>query len=207
MTSKSSVFAGTVNGAGAHSSTILPEAKGNASESVLTEASGHALAGASKPSHAELARVFSYDPRTGEFRRLYSKGWKPAGFIGGHGYIHLGYMWKTYPAHHVAWLLMTGEWPECEIDHRDRVRSNNRWTNLRLADRHGQAGNQSLRRDNTSGIKGVRFQRDKWVASIWQAGKRKHLGCFDTKEEAGAAYHAAAVEFFGEFAHPARRAA
>ena len=36
-------------------------------------------------------------------------------------------------AHNVAWAMMTGAWPEHEIDHEDRDPSHNQWDNLRAA--------------------------------------------------------------------------
>jgi hypothetical protein len=40
---------------------------------------------------------------------------------------------KNYKAHRVVWLLVTGHWPQLEIDHIDGNRSNNRFENLRPA--------------------------------------------------------------------------
>jgi hypothetical protein len=93
-----------------------------------------------------------------------------------------------------------------EVDHIDRNGLNNRKSNLRNAiDDQGFRQNQyncGIRRNNTTGFKGVYFkkQRQKFVAQITVNGKRKHLGYFDTAEEAHAVFCAAANEFHGAFA-------
>lgn len=97
---------------------------------------------------------------------------------------------------------MTGEWPDKRMDHRDLDRSNNRWSNLRLASNTENGANRAKGKNNTSGHKGVSWckNRQKWQAGIKINYRRKALGRFDTKEEAAAAYAVAAQELFGEFA-------
>jgi AP2 domain len=92
------------------------------------------------------------------------------------------------------------------VDHIDRDGSNNRKSNLRNAvDPQGLRLNQrncGLYQNNTTGFKGVSFdkQHQKFQAKIQLNGKSKHLGFFDTAEEAHAAYCTAANELFGAFA-------
>ena len=100
----------------------------------------------------------------------------------------------------MAWLYMTGSWPAKDIDHKDGDGLNNSWCNLREATRLENSGNSRRRSDNTSGAKGVRLDRGKWIAQIVVAGKLRRLGTFNTLEAAAAAYEAAATEHFGEFA-------
>lgn len=102
---------------------------------------------------------------------------------------------KNYFGHVLAWVYMTGEWPAQLIDHENNIGDDNRWTNLRLATKSQNGANSKLYRNNTSGFKGVTFnkQKQKYVAEI-------RLGCFDTAEEAGEAYMAAAKQIHGEFA-------
>ena len=78
----------------------------------------------------------------------------------------------------------------------------NRRQNLRIATHSQNQHNQGLRRRNTSGFKGVflHVPAGKWCAQIGVNGKGIHLGLFDSREEAHAAYCAAAVQFHGEFA-------
>lgn len=102
--------------------------------------------------------------------------------------------------HVVAWLLMTGDLPPDELDHRDVDPSNNKWSNLRVGRRAGNAKNKKLRVDNTSGFKGVSRWKDKWKAEIMSDGKSRYLGLYDTREGAHAAYCDAAKRFHGDFA-------
>ena len=155
-----------------------------------------------------LREVLNYDPGTGVFTWLVTLSNRAqagvmAGLISNGGCILIGIAGSKYQAHRLAWLYMTGEWPESQIDHRDNSRGNNRWENLRLATPRQNNRNMKKRRDNTSGFKCVtRVQGSrKWRARIHLSGGREiHLGCFDTKEEAHAAYVDAAEAHFGEFA-------
>lgn len=143
-----------------------------------------------------------YNPKTGVFYRV--GGVRPS-FFGpisltvkpnGYGYISVG--GKDYLAHRVAWFLMTGLWAEHEIDHRDRVRLNNKWRNLRAAERSDQLANS--RRPNASGLRGAYLRGSKFHSQITRHGKQVFLGSFDTAEEAHAAYVEAAKQVHGEFA-------
>ena len=98
----------------------------------------------------------------------------------------------TYLSARLAWLYMTGEWP-VQIDHRNRIRSADRWDNLRDVDNAKNAQNRGKRSDNTSGHPGVSFKKNlgKWQAEITVFGDRKYLGVFPTQEEAVAARHEA----------------
>lgn len=153
---------------------------------------------------AEQARAFFiYYPETGNLyhkvtRRGVQVGQK-AGSLKKDGYIHVKFRGVEYYAHRLAWLITYGEFPEL-LDHIDRDRSNNRLSNLRSATHAQNAANSAARRDSRSGVKGVRANRNRWIASISIGGQYKHLGSFATIEEASAAYKAAAVQQHKEFA-------
>lgn len=92
--------------------------------------------------------------------------------------------------------------PTCQdIDHADGNGLNNQKANLRPCSMTQNLGNTSLRRDSTSGYKGVSKMKDcdRWRAQIQYKKKKKHLGLYSTKEEAQAVYRRAAKECFGEF--------
>lgn len=92
---------------------------------------------------------------------------------------------------------------ELMVDHEDGNTLNNTRRNLRLAtNAQNQHNQRKLRKDNTSGFKGVTWSRKMrmWNSQIYVNTKRKHLGYFLNKKTAALAYDAAAIEHFGEFA-------
>jgi hypothetical protein len=166
---------------------------------------------------ASVSAVVIYDPDTGTFTWLprpvsarsarTDKAWnsrwagKPAGYMRPDGYVAITVGDVPYLAHRLAWLLTHGEWPAEDIDHRDRNRSNNAISNLRVASRTENLRNSSIRNDNTSGVRGVwkRADYDCWVAEIMVEGKKVGLGHFRTKEEAIQARETGERRLFGEF--------
>jgi hypothetical protein len=72
------------------------------------------------------------------------------------------------------------------IDHRDGDPLNNQRENLRKATVSQNNMNTCLASNNTSGVKGVRFdkERQKWIARIVINGKEINLGRFAKKEDA-----------------------
>ena len=91
-------------------------------------------------------------------------------------------------------------------DHKDTDRRNNRRGNLRICTVAQNVRNSGLRRDNTSGLKGVSWvnKYQKWIARIANQGQKIHLGYFDDPDKAYAAYCKAALELHGEFANLGR---
>ena len=85
------------------------------------------------------------------------------------------------------------------VDHINRNRLDNRLSNLRDATYGENNRNQSLRKDNTSGICGISKREGKrrttWRAMIWADGTNRTIGTFDTVEEAIAARAAANVRY------------
>lgn len=158
----------------------------------------------SKLTQARLRELLHYDPETGLFTRL--GGTKAGAVVGtndGQGYIRFGIERRQYRLHRLAWLYMTGSFPVAgDIDHINRVRSDNRWANLRIASRSQNISNGKKRTNNKSGYTGVywcnRFH--KWFAQIKLGGKHINLGGFRTPLDAAKAYDAAAVKLHGAFA-------
>lgn len=142
----------------------------------------------------ELRRLLDYDSKTGEFRWRTNIGSRArAGQIAGNrrrdGYVQLMVNGKNYRAHRLAWLHFHGIWPTGVIDHIDGNPANNRLANLRdvtqtmnLMNQHGP------RSDNAVRMLGVCRNRARWRATIQVNGQWKHLGTFDTPEEAHAVY-------------------
>jgi hypothetical protein len=154
-----------------------------------------------------IAERLSYCPETGvlTWRNPDAVNMQPgavAGSIGGNGYRQIHFQGRKYVAHRVIWFMMTGELPPNVIDHKNRDRLDNRWSNLRAATISQNAGNQP---GKGRFPKGVTFhqQMQRYQAQIKKDGKNYYLGLFDSPEEAAAAYIAAANELYGEFASAA----
>lgn len=143
-----------------------------------------------------------YDPNTGVFtwkqRPLHHfksdhacKAWngryanKRAGCYDKRGYLFISLNNKLYTGHQLAFMFMKGWFPE-EIDHKNRVKSDNRWSNLRDVDRQTNTRNSSQRSDNVSGRVGVTWNTTtgKWVAQIGVSGSVKYLGVFEKFDDA-----------------------
>lgn len=79
----------------------------------------------------------------------------------------------------------------------------NRKCNLRICTMKENARNAKLSKTNTSGTKGVYFNKrlNKWCAGIGFKQKTIHLGVFENKEDAIKARKAAEEKYFGEFAY------
>jgi hypothetical protein len=155
-----------------------------------------------------LREVLAYDAATGIFTRKTSTGrrWKAglvAGTVARSRYVVIQVDGVLYQAHRLAWLYVHGEWPPEIIDHINGDRTDNRLENLRCATNALNKANSRLRRDNSSGFKGVYAAGRWWRAQIRVNGHILHIGRFASKEAAHAAYMSEARKHFGEFARAA----
>ena len=146
-------------------------------------------------SQDELKALLHYDPDTGVFTwKVNRKGGVKAGDITGYearnGYIQIGVNSKVYLAHRLAWLYVNGIWPECDIDHINGQRFDNKIINLRLATRTENNQNRTAKSNNKSRYLGVYWHKaaQKWAAEIKLSGKKVYLGLFTTPELAHEAY-------------------
>lgn len=169
----------------------------------------------SLPDTALLRKLVSYEPDTGAFiwlprtpdmfretngrysRAVACRTWntknagKPA-FCNPHGKNHLSgaIFGEIYLAHRIAWALHHGERMFGIIDHIDGDGTNNRISNLRMANRQMNAQNARRRHDCTSGVTGVHWHINKrwgkpcWTARIQVGRKRIFLGSFESLDEA-----------------------
>jgi hypothetical protein len=158
-------------------------------------------------SQDDLKSWLRYDPATGLWTWLVAMSRRCkiggiAGSLGDQGYWVIRLNGRLYKAHRLAWFYMKGEWPSDDIDHENTIRLDGRWSNLRKANKAQTCQNRSNRSDNTAGIKGVSWHRriGRWQAQIQIAGKKKFLGYYEIKAEAGLAYAVAAHASFGRFA-------
>ena len=123
-----------------------------------------------------------YDPDTGDVsfkkRGRGRQVGKPIRGIHSNGYytVSLGQVGYKGYAHRVAWFLHYGDWPDGQIDHINRDRTDNRICNLRDVDPNTNQRNRSNWTPNT----GVRFRKDRqrWQAYIHIDNRFKSLGHF-----------------------------
>jgi hypothetical protein len=150
----------------------------------------------------ELKDLLTYNPETGIFNWIKRNG-NIAGSTNVRGYVTISISDKDYLAHRLAWFYVKGANPINLIDHVNGVCDDNRIINLREASRSQNAWNQIISTRNTSGLKGVSWDkhRNKWKAQIQILRKVKHIGYFTDKNEAYQAYCKAADEYHKEFAN------
>ncbi len=165
-----------------------------------------------------VAQYLNYNPETGTLTWLKRSGstrainvWnaryagKIAGRPGNHGYVDVGLKFGAvkhrYLAHILIWVLMTGELPKYCLDHRNVIKKDNCWSNLREATKAQNGHNRGLSKANTSGVRGVRYnkRKKKFIARIAYLGVEHCLGYYKTIEEATEARTRKAKDLYGEF--------
>jgi hypothetical protein len=153
-----------------------------------------------------LKELLHYDPETGHFTwratsRNVAAGSR-AGTIDSRGYRQISVDGKLRLAHRIAFLYMLGTFPPGDVDHVNQMKDDNRWPNLRSATRRENAGNKGLQKNNTSGHRGVSWDKrvGKWVAYGSCDGRVVHLGYFTSLEEAAEVAQKRREEYFGIFA-------
>jgi hypothetical protein len=139
----------------------------------------------------EFDALFSYDAETGMLtRKVRMSQGTPAGSRVGwadkKGYTRLRVKGQCILAHRLAFLAMTGQMPDGDVDHINRNPSDNAWCNLRLADKSENGRNVRLNSSNTSGFHGVSWHRgsQSWQAKLGFRSKRAHIGYYGSAEEA-----------------------
>jgi hypothetical protein len=109
---------------------------------------------------------------------------------------------KTFKIHRLIGIhfLENPENKKC-IDHINGNTKDNTINNLRWCSYTENNYNAKIRKDNTTGIKGVSFKKsiNKYQVRITINKKRKHIGCFKTLEEATIARKNVANKVFKEF--------
>ena len=148
-----------------------------------------------------LRELLSYDPETGDFRCVAKRPGLKFDRMDGRkknqGYLLICVDRYAYSAHRLAWLYVHGKWPADQIDHINGVRDDNRIANLREATHTQNHQNRENSPKNVSGHPGVSRHKmaGKWRAQISHFGKYRHLGVFDSIEDAVEARKAAKAEY------------
>lgn len=155
-------------------------------------------------SYERYHEALSYDPDTGRLIWKIQSGRMISGDEAGRIPRGLNYRVVTLdgviaPAHHIIWFMQTGKWSGLEIDHWNRNKADNAWTNLREATKSQQAANSGPTGKYKKGVS-KNANCSTFQANIKVRGKRIYLGCFKTEDKAHAAWFSAAKYHFGEFA-------
>ncbi len=171
----------------------------------------------------KVRELLAYDPLTGGFtwkkRKLRNgferidKGWNTR-FAGKmvairvhrFGHCQIGLHCRNYMAHRLAWMIHYGIIPSRNLDHINGDPQDNRIVNLRLASQSENLRNSRLRKDNTSGYKGVSWDKksQRWQVYIKPEGRNTiALGRFAILEDAIEARKSAEQQYHGEFARAA----
>ncbi|WLW40698.1 H-N-H-endonuclease [Escherichia phage Bf23] len=137
-----------------------------------------------QPTLERLKELLNYDPDTGIFTNKISRGrggkaGAVAGYLRKDGYITIKIDKVDYLAHRLAFLYMTGSIPDL-VDHINRIRSDNRWKNLREST--SQINNRNCTASSKSGYLGVHWnkQLQKWQVQIINCeGKNIYGGIFE----------------------------
>lgn len=131
-----------------------------------------------------LSSLLSYNPDTGDFIWTRDKARAKAGQLAGsinNGYRIIKICGHQWQAHRLAFVFMEGSLPPNQVDHINKVRSDNRWANLRHATHKQNHENRT-----THEMRGVRFEADrgKWLVRIKHHGKTKNLGRYLSLDQA-----------------------
>lgn len=152
-----------------------------------------------------LKNILHYNPRTGRWTWLKAIGTRikigqRAGcFDVAGGYRLIRIKGKRYNESTLAMFYMTGHWPKVIVDHKNNIRHENHWSNLRPAN-WVQNRINSKDQPNSTGFRGVsKHGAVRFRAQIKIGKVRYQLGPFKTAKQAHAAYCKAAKKHFGEF--------
>lgn len=109
-----------------------------------------------------------------------------AGTLENDGYIRISVKGYKYYAHVIIFSMFSGRIPSGIIDHKNGIRTDNRFENLLECSIRRNSLNRVCRREGK--IPGVKVRGDKFVARIKILGREKYIGSFDNSVEAYEAY-------------------
>ena len=131
-----------------------------------------------------LKEWLAYFPDTGQF--VYHYTGQQAKHLNSDGYLIIKIAGRRYRAARLAWLYVHGEWPSNQVDHKNRIRNDDRLSNLRdVTPKINSANTVRLRPYGKMSFQLYwRPDRNRWRLRSIVGKKRTSLGCFLTKEEA-----------------------
>lgn len=143
------------------------------------------------PTQDRLKQLFDYEDGflLNKKHRGKSKKGERIGFVNHYGYRVSRIDMEKFYVHRLIWVFHNGTLDGLDVDHIDGNRDNNKIENLRLVT--SQKNNQNIKkakRTNALGVLGVSMKFGKYCAQISFNKKVKHLGLFDTAEEAHQVY-------------------
>lgn len=182
-----------------YSRTLLTTAEGNIDKTLEVLKTG--------PSQKELLEVFDYNPFTGILTWRVSTG--PRAVVGEEaGYVDVNYrkvevFGQRYLVHRIIWCMVHGVWPDFFIDHENLNKYDNRLSNLRPASRGENNHNRGLLVNNTSGVKGVSWHRQKqqWYARVAYKKVTVFAKMFDLLQDAENAVRFVRQQIHKEYAN------
>lgn len=159
------------------------------------------------PPISELSKAFVYDAKSGVLKW---RVWRPhlygkdcvAGSVSSGGYVRVNFRGRFLAVHRVVWALVTGSDPHpFEVDHRNNKRTDNRFSNLRLASKSSNQHNRLTNSSTLSGVKGVGWYSKYacWRARIMIDKKQILVGYFNSIEAASRSLRSKRRELHKEF--------
>lgn len=146
-------------------------------------------------SQERLKELFRYEEDTGLFVRIKAVSNTKVGDVvkkkDSKGHLQVRIDGRHYSAHRLAWMYVHGAWPSGQIDHINGVRDDNRIKNLRDVSHAINAQNiHTANKGSKTKLLGACFHKasGKYVAQISVDKKIKHLGLFETPEQAHQQY-------------------
>ena len=150
-----------------------------------------------------VKKLFHYDAESGMLLWRYGNGrnvkpWQQAKAPNGQGYYTVKINGTNYRVHRLIWLYVYGDFPKEDIDHKNRIRNDNRLCNLRAVSRTDNCQNISLPNHNKSGHIGVSWfeLRKTWTVYVKVNKKNKWLGYYKNLDDAIAARKAGEKQYY-----------
>ena len=150
-----------------------------------------------------VKKLFHYDAKSGMLLWRNGNGrnvkpWQEAKSLNNCGYYAVKIQGKDYRVHRIIWLYVNGKFPDRYIDHKNRIRNDNRLCNLRDVNTTDNAQNISLPSHNKSGYIGVSWikSHNSWTVYVKVDKKNKWLGYYKNLDDAIAARKAGEKQYY-----------